>query len=103
MSLKQWLASAQYDAEREQQGADVIPLRAFDPSKCEAEIKRLDVKFRELSQRILDERRTYEETIGVMENELEAIRQELSDRRKDVRDWAEHLGALSDARSTDTK
>ena len=97
MSLKNWLAAAQFDADREPAGADVIPLKPFDVTRCADDIKRLDVQARLLIKRLADERARYEETIGVMENELEQITTELAAKRAEVREWAEHLGALRDA------
>ena len=72
----------------------MIPLRAFDPEKCAGHIKRLDVKAKQLQERIQTEERNYEETISLLKSELDAIQTELADRRLEVREWAEHLGAL---------
>lgn len=86
------LTTARWATENEPETAEVIPLRAFDPTACAAEIMELDCQARDLGKLLAQERRRYEETISVMENDLETINKELEKHRTELREWTRNLG-----------
>ena len=92
MSLKALLNRAQFQAERS--AGNVIPLRKFDANACSDEIMALDVEARKIAGRIEDVRRNYEETIAVMENELEKITEKLNAKRAEWRQHSELIGGV---------
>ena len=93
MSLRSMLSKVTFVEERDDAN-NVIQLRAPDLNKLSDEIMALDVAARTKRSQIADVRRSYEETIAVMEAELDETQTELDAKRAEWRQHSELIGGV---------